>query len=89
MFTLIKVVGERARSATTFTMITNNVCQLYHNWSKTGGIQLWMVLPWIWVVLWICNAGDLALTCANLRWPFKSVGADFPSNLYRRYPKNV
>ena len=21
-----------------------------------------MVLPWIWVVLWICNVGDLALT---------------------------
>ena len=65
MFTLVKVVGERARSATTFTMITNHVCQLYHNWSKTGGIQLLMVLPWIWVVLWICNAGDLALTCAG------------------------
>ena len=62
MFTLLKVVGELARSPTTFTMITNHVCQLYHNWSKTGGIQLWMVLPWIWVVLWICNAGDLALT---------------------------
>ena len=29
-------------------------------------IQLWMVLPWIWVVLWICNVGDLALTW---RWP--------------------
>ena len=26
----------------------------------------WMVLPWIWVVLWICNVGDLALACANL-----------------------
>ena len=48
-----------------------------------------MVLPWIWVVLWICNVGDLALTCADLRWLFKSVGVDFPSDLYRRYQKNV
>ena len=30
MFTLLKVVGERARSPTTFVMITNQKCQLYH-----------------------------------------------------------
>ena len=29
MFTLLKVVGERARSPTTFVMITNQKCQLY------------------------------------------------------------
>ena len=29
MFTLLKVVGERARSPTTFVMITNHFCQLY------------------------------------------------------------
>ena len=31
MFTLLKVVGERARSPTTFVMITNQKCQLYQN----------------------------------------------------------
>ena len=29
MFTLLKVVGERVRSPTTFVMITNQKCQLY------------------------------------------------------------
>ena|GEM_PF-5686450 len=31
MFTLLKVVGERARSPTTFVMITNQKCQLYRH----------------------------------------------------------
>ena len=34
MFTLLKVVGELARSPTTFVMITNQKCQLYHKTPK-------------------------------------------------------
>ena len=34
MFTLLKVVGERARSPTTFVMITNQKCQLYRKMRK-------------------------------------------------------
>ena len=36
MFTLLKVVGERARSPTTFVMITNQKCQLYLSHHEAG-----------------------------------------------------
>ena len=46
MFTLLKVVGERARSPTTFVMITNQKCQLYRerdqNWVP-GMTNIWPV----------------------------------------------
>jgi len=34
IFTLLKVVGERARSPTTFVMITNQKCQLYRDFQN-------------------------------------------------------
>ena len=45
MFTLLKVVGERARSPTTFVMITNQKCQLYHYFHKwLAGRSEWVFI---------------------------------------------
>ena len=48
-----------------------------------------MVLPWIWVVLWICNVGDLALTCADLALAFQERGDRFSFQLVPTVSKNV
>ena len=45
MFTLLKVVGERARSPTTFVMITNQKCQLYHIFPT------WKILSFLFIPL--------------------------------------
>ncbi len=58
MFTLLKVVGERARPPTTFVMITNQKCQLYPFMEILKTVHESVVKLWF-VFLLVCQESKI------------------------------